>query len=149
MRRTLCRVWLCLYDNKGVGDAQSNAPSGVGGQRGLFGSAIGLDMVSLSIEEREECRRVRPFLIESVTFDKEKARDNLVLGVLAGTLRGGVSSPTGTRSSASLVERFSMTTASSPSMVAQAGLCLRERNPGHSERTQTHRLLLLSEICSL
>jgi hypothetical protein len=81
-------------------------------------------MVSLSIEERERFRRVRPFLIESVNFVKEKARDDLVLGVLAETLRGGVSSPTGTRSSASLVERFSITTASSPSMVARAGLVL-------------------------
>jgi hypothetical protein len=124
VRRTVCRVWLYLYDKKGVGDAQSNAPSGVGGQSGLFGSATGLDMVSLSIEERERFRRVRPFLIESVNFVKEKARDDLVLGVLAETLRGGVSSPTGTRSSASLVERFSMTTASSPSMVARAGLVL-------------------------
>jgi hypothetical protein len=125
VRRTVYRVWLYLCNNnKGVGDAQSNAPSGVGGQRGLFGSATGLDMVSLSIEERERFRRVRPFLIESVNFVKEKARDDLVLGVLAETLRGGVSSPTGTRSSASLVERFSMTTASSPSMVAQAGLVL-------------------------
>jgi hypothetical protein len=63
-------------------------------------------------------------LIESVNFVKEKARDDPVLGVLAETLRGGVSSPTGIRSSASLVERFSMTTASSPSMVARAGLVL-------------------------
>jgi hypothetical protein len=83
-------------------------------------------MVSLSIEEREEFRRVRPFLIESVNFVREKARDDLVLGVLAEILRGGGSSSTGTRSSASLVERFSMTTVSSPSMVTRAGSCLRE-----------------------
>jgi hypothetical protein len=95
---------------------------GVGGHRGLLGSAMGLEIVSLSTDELERLKLdFRFLLIESVSRVNEKARELLVLGVLAALPRGGVFSPMGTRSSTSLMERFSDLIVSSPSMVAPVG----------------------------
>lgn len=95
---------------------------GVGGHKGLLGSAIGLEIDSLSIAELERLRLDLPFLlIESVSLVRlvnEKARALLVRDVLELRSRGGVLSPIGTRSSTSLFDRLSDRTASSPSMIA-------------------------------
>jgi hypothetical protein len=110
---------LDLVETKGDGDTGEQRSVGVGGHKGLRGFAIGLEMVSLSIEELERLKLNRPFLlIESVSLVNEKARAVLVRGVLDVLCRGGVFSPMGTRSSTSLMERFSERIVSSPSIVA-------------------------------
>jgi hypothetical protein len=102
------------------GDAKENVNCVVGGQSGLLGSSIGLEISLLSIEAREREERLLP-LIDSVSLVHEKARLGLVLGVLLpGELRR-VMWPTGTRSSTSLNERLNLATASSSSMVVQGG----------------------------
>ena len=104
------------------GAADSNASFGAGGHNGLLGSAMGLEMSRLSIEVREErLERCLVALIESVSLDHEKARPVLDLGVFFPGVPGGVASPTGTRSSTSLSERFSLIIASSPNMIARVG----------------------------
>lgn len=109
---------LDLAEIRGDGDATKGSV-GVGGHRGLLGSAIGLEMVSLSIEELERRKLDLLFLLSpSVSRVNENARELLLRGVLEALLRGGVLSPTGTRSSTSLFERFSVLIVSSPSMVA-------------------------------
>ena len=112
---------LDLAETKGDGDAAKGSV-GVGGHKGLLGSVMGLDIASLSIDEFERLRLDLPFLlIESVSLVKlvkEKARVLLARGVLEALPRGGVLSPIGTRSSTSLLDRFSDRTASSPSMLA-------------------------------
>lgn len=116
--RSLRGLGLDLAETKGDGDV-ANDSVGVGGQRGLLGSAIGLEMVSLSIVELERLKPDLPFrLMFSVSLLKEKARELLILGVIEILRRGGVFSPMGTRSSTSLMVRFSDLIVSSPSISA-------------------------------
>lgn len=80
---------------------------------------------SEALEVREKGReRVFP-LIDSVSFVHEKARPVLVFGVFRSgddsAEAGGVSVPTGTRWSTSLVERLRLKITSAPSMVAGGG----------------------------
>lgn len=110
---------LDFAESRGDGDAAKwlVVGVGVGGHKGLLGFAIGLEIATLSIAECERLRD-RPFLfIESVSLVKLKARVFLVRGVLGKLPRGGVFSPMGTRSSTSLLERFSALIVSSLSMI--------------------------------
>ena len=112
---------LDFAESRGDGDAAKwlvvGVGVGVGGHKGLLGFATGLEIATLSIAEFERLRD-RPFLfIESVSLVKLKARVFLVRGVLEKLPRGGVFSPMGTRSSTSLLERFSALIVSSLSMV--------------------------------
>jgi hypothetical protein len=108
---------LDLAETKGDGDAAKGSVD-TGGHKGLLGSVIGLEIVALSNAEFERLDDLPFLLIESVSLVKEKARVFLVRGVLEVLLRGGVLSPIGTRSSTSLLERFSTLIVSSPSMIA-------------------------------
>lgn len=77
-----------------------------------------LELLCFSFEEPEErLERLFP-LSDSVSLVHEKARVTLVWGwsVLLPAGPGGVTSPTGMRSSTSLSERFNLTMAASPSM---------------------------------
>lgn len=124
---TAVRSWrligLDLDGTKGDGVA-AKCSIGVGGHKGLLGSVMGLEIVSLSMVELERLKLDLPFLlIESVSLVmvrlvNEKARVPLVRDVLELRSRGGVFSPMGTRSSTSLFDRLSDRIASSPSMVA-------------------------------
>lgn len=81
---------------------------GVGGHSGLFGSWMGLEIVRLSMADLERLKlNLLLLLIESVSLVKEKARVLLIRGVAGPFPRGGVRSPKGTRSSTSLLDRFS------------------------------------------
>lgn len=109
---------LDLAETRHDGDV-TRASVDVGGHKGLLGSAMGLEMESLSIVELERLKLDLPLLFtESVNLVKEKAREGLFLGVLEVLPRGGVLSPMGTRSSTSLFERLSVLIVSSPSIFA-------------------------------
>lgn len=117
--RILGGLRLDLAEVTGDGDTAKQGSVGVGGHRGLLGSTMGLEMVSLSIEELERLKLDLPFLLmRSVSLVNEKARERRVRGVLEVLRRGGVMSPMGTRSATSLMERFSVLMVSSPSIVA-------------------------------
>ena len=118
---SLCGLGLDLAETKGDGDAAKGSVD-IGGHKGLLGSVIGLEIVTLSNAEFERLNDLLFLLIESVSLVKEKARMFPVRGVLKVLPRGGVLSPIGTRSSKSLSERFSTLIVSSPSMIAPVGV---------------------------
>lgn len=66
-----------LVEAKGDGDSDSEAAkgsAGVGGHRGLRGSVMGLEMVSLSIAELERLKLLPFLFIESAILVRDKAR---------------------------------------------------------------------------
>jgi len=95
------------------------------GHSGLSVSKMGLEMCCLSMDETREEGGGGCFLPfrDSVSLVHEKERRRLVVGVASVAAAGGVKRPMGTKSSASLSERFSLTMASLSSIVAQRGGC--------------------------
>jgi hypothetical protein len=104
-------------------DGEGDAYRGVEGCSGSLAFKIGLEMLCLLIGVlREDCVEERLFpLIPSVSLLHETDLELLVVCVLFLVGFGGVMLPAGTRSSTSLRERLNLSTASSPSMVAQLG----------------------------
>lgn len=98
------------------GEADSGASCGVGGHNGLLMFKMGLEMSRFSMDGVREDRAFP--LIDPVSLVHEKARLGLVRGVFFPGDVGGVSWPTGIKSSTSLNERFNFMIASSPSIVA-------------------------------
>lgn len=147
---TLRELVLVRAESNGDGEAAKGSV-GVGGHRGLLGSVMGLEMLSLSIAELDLLRLdLRFLLIESVSLAmlvKEKARVLRVRGVREAKPRGGVLSPMGMRSSTSLLDRFSDRTVASSNIFALAEVAgSREQLAGHGG---TERRLTGAIVCLL